>query len=192
MTDHPAPLVPAEVDSKPKRKAISKTLRFEVFKRDGFACQYCGAAPPGVLLQVDHIKAVVTGGTNEIDNLVTACQPCNLGKGVRSLKVAPQSLEAKARETAEREAQLAGFQAVLEAKRQRLESETWRVLEVMYGPSIESVKRDYYTSTQRFIQKLGVHACLEAAEIAMSADVRPANTFRYFCGVCWNKVRETN
>lgn len=25
------------------RKAMSKKLRFEVFKRDGFCCQYCGA-----------------------------------------------------------------------------------------------------------------------------------------------------
>ena len=25
-----------------KRKSISKKLRFEVFKRDSFTCQYCG------------------------------------------------------------------------------------------------------------------------------------------------------
>ena len=31
---------------KPKRQAISKTVRFEVFKRDKFKCQYCGASAP--------------------------------------------------------------------------------------------------------------------------------------------------
>ena len=25
-----------------KRKAISKRLRFEIFKRDSFTCRYCG------------------------------------------------------------------------------------------------------------------------------------------------------
>lgn len=62
------------------RKAISKSLRFEVFKRDSFKCQYCGAEAPSVLLHIDHIKPVAGGGTNELTNLITACMPCNLGK----------------------------------------------------------------------------------------------------------------
>ena len=62
------------------RKAITKSTRFEVFKRDSFKCQYCGESAPDVLLQVDHIKAVSKGGTNDIVNLVTACVACNLGK----------------------------------------------------------------------------------------------------------------
>jgi HNH endonuclease len=62
------------------RKAISKTLRFEVFKRDSFKCQYCGAEAPNVLLHIDHIKPVAEGGTNELTNLITSCMPCNLGK----------------------------------------------------------------------------------------------------------------
>jgi 5-methylcytosine-specific restriction endonuclease McrA len=39
-----------------KRKTISKKLRFEIFKRDGFQCAYCGQAPPSVILEVDHIE----------------------------------------------------------------------------------------------------------------------------------------
>lgn len=31
-----------------KRKAISKRVRFEVFKRDSFKCQYCGKCAPDV------------------------------------------------------------------------------------------------------------------------------------------------
>jgi hypothetical protein len=68
-----------------KRKAIGKKLRFEVFKRDGFKCQYCGASAPEAILHVDHIKPVAAEGTNDILNLVTACQPCNAGKGKREL-----------------------------------------------------------------------------------------------------------
>ena len=29
-----------------ERKPISKKTRFEIFKRDGFSCRYCGAHPP--------------------------------------------------------------------------------------------------------------------------------------------------
>jgi len=68
-----------------KREAISKRVRFEVFKRDSFACQYCGASAPDSILHVDHIKPVSKGGDNEIVNLVTACLDCNSGKGAREL-----------------------------------------------------------------------------------------------------------
>jgi hypothetical protein len=64
------------------RKPISKSLRFSVLRRDGFTCRYCGAKPPEVVLHLDHVLAVANGGTNEESNLVTACLPCNLGKGV--------------------------------------------------------------------------------------------------------------
>lgn len=68
-----------------KRKALTKTLRFEVFKRDSFACQYCGQKSPDVLLEVDHIEPVSKGGTNDLLNLVTSCKTCNAGKSDRRL-----------------------------------------------------------------------------------------------------------
>lgn len=68
-----------------KRRALSKKIRFEVFKRDSFKCVYCGKSAPDVVLHVDHIVPVSKGGTNEITNLVTACADCNLGKSNRTL-----------------------------------------------------------------------------------------------------------
>jgi 5-methylcytosine-specific restriction endonuclease McrA len=41
-----------------KRKSISKKIRFEVFKRDSFTCQYCGSKSPDVTLVIDHIMPV--------------------------------------------------------------------------------------------------------------------------------------
>lgn len=67
------------------RKKLSKKLRFEVFKRDCFTCQYCGKKAPDVVLHVDHIKPVSKGGKNDILNLITSCYSCNLGKGAREL-----------------------------------------------------------------------------------------------------------
>lgn len=68
-----------------ERKAIPKSIRFEVFKRDRFTCQYCGKSAPNAVLHVDHIQPVSKDGDNEITNLITACAECNGGKGAREL-----------------------------------------------------------------------------------------------------------
>jgi hypothetical protein len=68
-----------------RRKPISKKLRFEIFKRDSFTCQYCGQSAPDVILHVDHISPVSGGGDNDIMNLITSCQECNCGKGAKRL-----------------------------------------------------------------------------------------------------------
>ena len=111
-----------------KRVGLSKKTRFEVFKRDGFRCMYCGAHPPKVLLHVDHITAVAAGGKNDMDNLITSCEPCNLGKGARSLEVVPLSLADKAAMVAESEAQLRGYHEIMQAREDRLYDEIWRIV----------------------------------------------------------------
>jgi cytochrome c553 len=68
-----------------ERKSLSPKIRFEVFKRDRFTCQYCGGKAPDVVLHCDHIQPVADGGANDLMNLVTACAGCNGGKGARSL-----------------------------------------------------------------------------------------------------------
>jgi hypothetical protein len=68
-----------------KRKGLSKKIRFEVFKRDGFTCQYCGKKAPEVVLECDHISPVAAGGSNDVLNLITACFECNSGKSDRTL-----------------------------------------------------------------------------------------------------------
>lgn len=69
-----------------KRSGLSKKIRFEVFKRDSFTCQYCGRSAPDIILNVDHIQPVSKGGDEEdITNLITSCFDCNSGKGAREL-----------------------------------------------------------------------------------------------------------
>lgn len=60
--------------------AVSRRLRYEVLRRDNHTCRYCGASAPDVKLTVDHVVPVALGGSDEPDNLATACQPCNAGK----------------------------------------------------------------------------------------------------------------
>lgn len=62
------------------RTALPLKVRWDILKRDHYACVSCGARPPGVELEVDHVIPVARGGTNEISNLQTLCRPCNQGK----------------------------------------------------------------------------------------------------------------
>ena len=62
--------------------AVSNRLRYEILRRDRFACRYCGArAGDGAVLEIDHVLPRVLGGSDKAENLVTACVACNSGKG---------------------------------------------------------------------------------------------------------------
>lgn len=77
----------------PVRVPIDKHTRFYVLERDGFACVYCGRKVPAVQLEIDHVTALIDGGTNDIGNLVTACHECNHGKAGKKLTCMPLSLQ---------------------------------------------------------------------------------------------------
>lgn len=68
-----------------ERENIPKQLRWKIYARDAFTCRYCGRKPPDAVLHIDHVKAVMRGGTNEETNLVTACQDCNLSKSCNEI-----------------------------------------------------------------------------------------------------------
>ena len=174
-----------------KRKQISKKVRFEVFKRDGFSCQYCGATPPAVILHVDHIVPVKEGGTNEETNLVTSCDKCNLGKSATPLSSIPASLESRAAEIAEREAQIRGYSEVMAAQRERIEADCWQVADIFVEQFRESgIRKDWFQSIRKFVEALGVHECIVAMEIACAKKPwSKSQAFPYFCGICWNKIR---
>ncbi len=175
-----------------KRKALSKKTRFEIFKRDGFVCQYCGSHPPSVILHVDHIIPVAGGGVNDMDNLITACEACNQGKSARSLSDIPQSLKEKSLLIKEREAQINGYQELINQTRMRIEREVSMVCDLY-----ERLEEGYtlteksLMSVKRFIELIGVYPVLGAMETAYTmTSVRKANKFRYFCGICWNLIRD--
>ena len=63
--------------------------RFNLFLRDEFQCQYCGARGD---LTFDHVVPRADGGVTSWENVVAACSPCNLRKGAKSLRRAGMSL----------------------------------------------------------------------------------------------------
>ncbi len=179
---------------KTKRKSLGKKIRFEVFKRDGFCCQYCGSTPPKVILEVDHIVPVKDGGDNDEDNLTTSCFDCNRGKGANSLSSIPQLLSDKAKAVQEAEAQLRAYHEILSAKKQRIEDEAFQVAEIFEpGCSVDGYSIRRLTSIKGFIDRLHVFSVEEAAEIAVGRFSRGSTAaFKYFCGVCWNRVNGEN
>lgn len=56
--------------------------RFNLFLRDEFRCQYCGARSE---LTFDHVVPRAAGGVTSWRNVVAACSPCNLRKGSKAL-----------------------------------------------------------------------------------------------------------
>lgn len=56
-------------------------MRFIVFRRDNFTCQYCGrTVQDGTVLHIDHIQPKTKDGKLTVDNLITSCFECNEGK----------------------------------------------------------------------------------------------------------------
>lgn len=69
-----------------RRAEVAVGLRFDVFMRDGFCCRYCGrSAEDGAILHADHVVARSKGGPTTLENLVTACFECNIGKSDKDL-----------------------------------------------------------------------------------------------------------
>ena len=174
-----------------KRTPLSKSLRFEVFKRDGFTCQYCGAKPPHVTLEADHIIPRSGGGTDGLDNLITSCFSCNRGKGAEALSAIPQSLEDRAAEIAEREEQVVALATIIKEAHERAEERMWQVAEILHPGASDGYSRKNCASIKRFMTALGFPEVYSAALIAADRKGPATNQcFLYFCGICWRKIKE--
>ena len=106
--------------------SASLKLRFQVFKRDNFTCQYCGRKTPEVILELEHIIPLSKGGTDELDNLTTSCFECNRGKGASLLDtiLKDRDIHDETVLLAEREYQLEEYNYIKKKIRAREDKET--------------------------------------------------------------------
>ena len=65
---------------RPRRQLI-KFSRQNIYLRDNFCCQYCGARVSSHELNLDHVIPRSMGGKTTWENIVTCCIPCNVRKG---------------------------------------------------------------------------------------------------------------
>jgi hypothetical protein len=182
-------------------KAISKRLRFEIYRRDNHTCRYCGASAPGVKLTVDHVIPVTLGGSDEPFNLVTACTDCNNGKS----SIAPDSpiVEGVADDTL-RWARAMRCAAELQAAQQEKADAYVATLDHVwcqwtvpaYGDARQRspVHRpdNWRDSLERF-HSLGLEMSVaaNAMQTALNNDrIKSGSAWRYFCGICWRRLEE--
>jgi len=58
--------------------------RRNIYKRDRYTCQYCGAQPGTEELTLDHVVPRAQGGISTWENCVLACVSCNKRKADRT------------------------------------------------------------------------------------------------------------
>lgn len=176
------------------RKAIGKRLRFSIFERDGFACQYCGKTPPKVVLHVDHIIPVISGGTNDPENLRTSCADCNLGKGKRKLKAKalnPIDAMRRMQEAAEDVATAKAFADALKAREETRQNVTNYICGLLLR---DQCKRSSVTIAADAIADFGVSEVIRWLDYAASrilndsynGPMKEDSMMRYFSGIVRN------
>jgi hypothetical protein len=172
------------------RESISKKTRFDVFKRDGFQCQYCGSTPPSVVLEIDHIHPVSKGGKGIIDNLLTSCFDCNRGKAAGLVTLVPQSVTDKAIVLAERMEQLKAFEKLQKSQRKKQEKDIDNI-ERMFQEHFENnwFTPSFRETVRTFLKSLTVMDLLVAMLTSCGRMPDKNRAIKYFCGICWNKIK---
>ena len=69
----------AKVIARKSSRVIEANISWKVFKRDGYACRYCGN--DSTALTVDHLVLWEEGGPSIEANLLSACKKCNKVRG---------------------------------------------------------------------------------------------------------------
>ncbi|MGW2845144.1 HNH endonuclease [Streptomyces sp. NPDC001274] len=166
-------------------------------RRDNHTCRYCGAAAPDVKLTIDHVIPQALGGPDEPANLVAACEDCNSGKTstptdspiVENVKADAIRWSVAMQKAAE--ASRADFEVTTRYREVFLEA--WNKWSTRPGGAQRSIPLDEaWQSSLDNLRAAGLPdwELSEAVRAAMSQKkVTPENTFRYFCGICWKKVR---
>jgi hypothetical protein len=180
-----------------KRKAVSPRARFEIFKRDGFRCQYCGLTPPNVILHLDHILAVANGGSNEDLNLITSCQSCNLGKSDVPLERVIEPLKQAQEAELERREQVDEYNKFLSKLRKEQQKDFRKVSNYWLSTKGEDPKEfilggEPATAVKQFLKRLPAQKILEAIDITQArvGGYSEHKFLKYFCGVCWKFIKE--
>lgn len=174
-----------------ERISLSKKIRFDVFKRDGFCCQYCGNTPPTIVLECDHIIPVSKGGPDDIDNLITSCFDCNRGKSNIELNILPQKTSEKAELIQEKEEQYKAYKKLLSSIEKRIKKEMNKVDAVYSSYFPEYILSDGFriNSLKKFIVSLGLPIVEKAMNTACYKIKHKDGAIKYFCAICWNKMR---
>lgn len=174
-----------------KRKGLSKAIRFEVFKRDSFRCQYCGRSAPDVILEVDHIVPVAEGGKNDLLNLVTSCRDCNRGKSAKML-TDTSAIDRQKKQLDDMNAIREQTEMLIKWKQELLsltEKQIDAIEEIIRNLSGGGLTKDGRMLTLQLIKRFGFVEVYEATEIAYTK-YYGNYAFHKIGGICYNRRRQ--
>jgi len=172
--------------------SISKKTRFEVFKRDGFKCQYCGRTPPAVVLELDHIIPKSKEGVESMDNYITACFDCNRGKGKHLLSNTPPGINNNIELLKEKRKQLKDFNRLIERQEKEYEVGIQAINKIFSDNFPDKTLTDKFNkiSAKRFLKLLPTQKVKDAMILACLTKYNdPGKALSYFCGICWNWIK---
>lgn len=177
-----------------KRKSISPSLRWSVFARDNFTCRYCGAkaGEDGVVLAADHLLSVAEGGLNTYENLITACERCNGGKGARSLINVPDSEEVAARMADRAKSIKAQADAMAQAlaNEQSLKQEAVNLKCQAYGVNKIHMVKGEHKHIVTLCREHGADNVLNWYRLASDHDVPEDRAIKYVYGIIRNQKEQ--
>lgn len=177
--------------------AVSKRVRYEVMRRDGHACRYCGAMAPDAKLTIDHVMPTALGGSDDPTNLATACAACNAGK---SSAAPDQSTVAEVSDDAIRwAAAMREAAAQLRTERESREEEYAEFHRRWHAPTFASGGKTYYMNgaiPSDWIDKLETYRSIgmtlddlyEGIDILDRLRWCPKEPFAYYLGIMNNKA----
>ena len=169
--------------------SVTKRTRYEVLRRDGHKCRYCGLEASETELTVDHVIPVSLGGADTPDNLVAACRDCNAGK-------ASSNPDAELVEDVEALALRYRNAMIAVAKQRREQKATidrivgtfWDAWAEVFGS--DTLAHNWRTSIERFlINGLSLDDLLGFIDVTDNAEPWRGKEFRYFCGCCWTEIK---
>jgi hypothetical protein len=186
--------------------AISKKIRFEIFKRDNFTCRYCGKKPPEVMLEMDHLMPISEGGKDDLNNLLTSCFNCNRGKGKILIDTLPNSITENLAIIKEQQKQTKQYYQFIERIEQQKENDLREIGRYYFNLFAKTKKTHdqyifagaYKASIKIFLKSFTKYEIIEAIDIAFGKFGRGIGeydrdrVFRYMCGVLHNWKKDRN
>tara|TARA_R110000744_G_scaffold321118_2_gene427239 strand:- start:3631 stop:3939 length:309 start_codon:yes stop_codon:yes gene_type:complete len=89
--------------------------------------------------------------------------------------------------------QLASFEKELKSKKAKITRKINKLEKIFELETDHTFTYSFKQSIKKFFESLSEHEITDSMEIALSKfSDKPALATKYFCGICWNKIKEAN
>jgi hypothetical protein len=174
-----------------KETVSEEVVADKALKRDGYCCSSCGLTPADTLLEVVWTIDQIQAKDRTLRNAITLCIDCCAEPLPFRLRSSALYSLLNIQQLSTQKYQLDQYQRVERKKAVARKKIAKAALEDLTEG--HKWKDDEVRGAQDFIAKLGIERVQNAVGIALSKakNGTPDERFKYFCDVCWNRIRET-